>query len=108
MAWDRARELYERVARGRYQRADGLLGIANVAWQTGDVSSAIQYAQRSLDSGGGEQARMMLGHAYLKKGSYDDAIAQYQEVLKHSPGSREAQKAVREAHRLKRGTHDKR
>jgi len=102
MEWSRARSLYERVARGRHRRSDGLLGMASVAWQTNDVESAIQLAQRSLDAGGGESARMMLGHAYLKKGMYDAAMGAYRAVLKDNPESREAQKALREAERQKK------
>ena len=88
MDWGRARGLYERVSKGRFRRAEGLLGLANVAWQTNDVDAAIGYA-----------ARMMLGHAYLKNGAYDQAIAQYHAVLKNNPGSKEAHKSLREAQR---------
>jgi eukaryotic-like serine/threonine-protein kinase len=99
MDWQRARGLYERVSKGRFRRAEGLLGLANVAWQTNDVDAAIGYAQKALEAGGGDAARMMLGHAYLKNGAYDQAIAQYHAVLKNNPGSKEAHKSLREAQR---------
>jgi serine/threonine protein kinase len=99
MNWQKARMLYDRVARGRFKRADGLLGMANVAWQTNDVDAALGYAQKALDAGGGEAARMMLGHAYLKKGLLDDAESQYRAVLAKNPQSREAERALREAQR---------
>jgi serine/threonine protein kinase len=99
MDWLRARSLYERVARGKYKRAEGLLGMANVAWQTNDVDAAITLAQRAVDAGGGDAARLTLGHAYLKKGATEQAVGQYNAVLKANPGNREAQKALREAQR---------
>ncbi len=101
MEWDRARSIYERVARGRHLRSQGLLGMANVAWQQNDVDEAINLAQRAVDAGGGESAKLMLGHAYLKKGLLDQAITQYEAVLKANPDHREAQKALREAQRQK-------
>jgi len=101
MQWDKAHELYERVARGRHLRSQGLLGMANVAWQQNDVDAAIDYARKAVSSGGGESAKLMLGHAYLKKGLYDEAVMEYDEVLKKSPANREAQKAKREAERQK-------
>ena len=98
-----ARQLYERVANGKYQRVDGLLGIANVAWQTRDVDGAIQYAQKAIDEGAGDSARLLLGHAYYKKGRFDDAIAMYRAVLKNDPKNAEALKTLRAAEKQKAG-----
>jgi tetratricopeptide (TPR) repeat protein len=98
-----ARQLYERVAGGKYQRVDGLLGIANVAWQTKDVDGAIQYAQKAIDEGAGDSARLLLGHAYYKKGRFDDAIAMYKAVLKNDPKNAEALKTLRAAEKQKAG-----
>jgi tetratricopeptide (TPR) repeat protein len=103
MEWTKARALYERVARGRHRRGDGLLGLARVAWETSDADTAIAYAQKAIDAGAGEAAHMVLGHAYLKKGVYDRAIDEYERVLKTNPKSREAQKALREAQKRARG-----
>jgi hypothetical protein len=99
MDWQKARAIYERIAKGRFKRAEGLLGLANVSWQTNDVESAIVFAQKALEAGGGEAAHMMLGHAYLKKGLLDEATSQYHAVLQKNPQSREAQRALREAQR---------
>jgi serine/threonine protein kinase len=101
MEWPKARSLYDRVTRGKFHRADGLLGLANVAWQQGSTDEAIRFAKASVDSGGGNQARLMLGHAYLQKGLLDDAIAQYKGVLKDDPENKQAQKALKEAQRQK-------
>ncbi len=101
MEWGKARTLYDRVTRGKFRRADGLLGLANVAWQIGDIDAAIRYARASCDAGGGDSARLMLGHAYLKKGLLDDAMVQYRGVLKDNPDNKEAQKALKEAQRVK-------
>ncbi|MBI4508150.1 MAG: protein kinase, partial [Deltaproteobacteria bacterium] len=102
MRWTQARGLYERVAKGKYSRARGLLGLANVAFQTKDTDTAILHAKSSLAAGGGDQARMLLGHALYKKGDYDDAIEQYQVILKRSPGNKEAQRALREAEKQRK------
>ena len=98
-----ARQLYERVASGKHMRVDGLLGIANVAWQTKDVDGAIQFAQKAIDEGAGDSARLLLGHAYYKKGRFDDAISMYKAVLKNDPKNAEALKTLRAAERQKSG-----
>jgi hypothetical protein len=101
--WRDARAIFERVAHGKHLRAEGLLGIARVAFETKDTDLAIRYAEEALRAGGGDSARMLLGHVYFKKGRYDDAIEQYQAVLKRNPGNREAQVGLREAEKKKRG-----
>jgi tetratricopeptide (TPR) repeat protein len=98
-----ARSLYERVASGKHMRVDGLLGIANVAWQTKDVDGAISYAQKAIDEGAGDSAKLLLGHAYYKKGRFDDAIAMYRAVLKNDPKNAEALKTLRAAEKQKGG-----
>ena len=94
MDWMRARSLFARLSKGRFRRADGLLGMAKVAWETKDMDDAVQFAKASLDAGGGDGARLMLGHAYLKKGQVDEAIMLYRAVLRSNPKSTEAKKAL--------------
>jgi serine/threonine protein kinase len=97
LEWSRARRLYERVAKGKYYRARGLLGIAKVAFETKQLDEAIKYARKALDAGGGNSARMQLGHAYFKKKDYQQAIKYYEAVLQRNPKSREAQQSLNEA-----------
>ena len=97
--WVKARGFYERVARGKHKRAAGLLGLANVSWQTGDADSALGWAQKALEAGGGDGARMLLGHAHLRLRHFDQAEMYYRTVLKNDPGSVEAKSALDEVKR---------
>jgi len=99
LKWDKARQRYSRVARGRYYRASGLLGLAKVAFETKDTNAAIQYASRAKRAGGGDAARMLLGHAYFKQRNYSKALRYYESVLKRNPGNQEAQQAAMAARR---------
>jgi eukaryotic-like serine/threonine-protein kinase len=99
LKWDAARRNYERVARGRYNRALGLLGLAKVAFETKQVDEAIRYAEKALNAGGGDAARMLLGHAHFKNRDYGKAASYYEAVLKRKPSHKEAQHSLREAQR---------
>ena len=102
LEWARARREYERVASGRHRRAEGLLGIAKVQFETKDYDGAIRFAQKSLKAGGGDSARLQLGHAYFKKRRYNQAITFYEAVLRRSPNNKEAKLALREARKKAR------
>jgi serine/threonine-protein kinase len=95
--WGKARALYERVERGRHLRAEGLLGLAEVAFQTKEPDEAIRFASKALAAGGGDKARVLLGHAHYKKRQYGQAIGYYQEILKRNPNNKEAQQALKQA-----------
>ena len=95
--WSKARRLYERVAESKYSRSRALLGLAKVAFETKQIDEAIKYAEKSLAAGGGDSARMQLGHAHFKKRAYNEAIKYYEAVLKRKPDNREAQQSLREA-----------
>jgi serine/threonine protein kinase len=90
MQWVKARGFYERVARGKHKRAAGLLGLASVSWQTGDLDAAIGWAQKALDAGAGDSARIVMGHAYLRQKRFDQAELYYRTVLKTDNDSVEA------------------
>jgi len=99
LKWAKARELFSRVSKGRYYRAGGLLGLAEIAFQTKDTVAAIRYASRARKAGAGDAARMLLGHAYFKQKKFSKALREYERVLKRNPANQEAQGAARAARR---------
>jgi serine/threonine protein kinase len=102
--WVKARSFYERVARGKHKKSAGLLGLAGVAWQTGDAESALGWAQKALDAGGGDSARLLLGHAHLRLRHFDQAEMYYRTVLKNDADSVEAQRALEEVKKKRSGS----
>ena len=64
--WDSARELYDRVARGRFATAQGHLGLAQVELATGDAKDAARHAKTSVRLGGGTPAKRVLAQANAK------------------------------------------
>ncbi|HUQ07346.1 MAG TPA: serine/threonine-protein kinase [Kofleriaceae bacterium] len=64
--WDAARELYDRVSRGRHDPERGHLGLAQVALATGDPRTAVKHAKTSVRMGGGSPARKVLAQANAK------------------------------------------
>ena len=99
--WTKARSLYARLANGKFRKADGLLGIAEVAFQTKDLDGAVENAQAALAAGGGDAARIMLGHAYLKKGQTQKAVTLYRIVLRNDPKNGEVKNSLAEAEKLR-------
>jgi serine/threonine protein kinase len=95
--WERAKQKYELVAAGKFQRKEAYLGLAKVAFETKRADDAISYARRA---GQGPRARVLLGHAYYQKGDFATALTHYEAVLKENPNHAEAQngaKGAREA-----------
>jgi serine/threonine protein kinase len=89
--WAEAKALYQRVASGRHLRARGYLGLAKVSFETKNTDDAIKYAKKALSAGARTDAWMILGHAYVKRGDYTEALGYYQKVLAREPGNEEAQ-----------------
>jgi tetratricopeptide (TPR) repeat protein len=92
--WDGAKQKYERVASGKFQRHKAYLGLAQVAFETKRADDAIGYAKRAGDS---PQARVLLGHAYYQKREYAQALHYYELVLSQKPDHTEAQNGAKAA-----------
>jgi tetratricopeptide (TPR) repeat protein len=60
-------------------------------------------AERAVEASGGVTARMVLGNSYFKLGKYDEAIAQYRDVLQTDAGHREARANLAAAEKRKGG-----
>jgi hypothetical protein len=89
--WPRATRLYQRVAKSQHMTVDGQVGLANVAFQTGDIDGAIVLAKKAKVAGAGWTAEIVLARAYYKKGQLADAAKSYQAVLGVHPDNKEAQ-----------------
>ena len=96
-SWPRARKLYERVAAGKHRRANAHLGLAKVFIETNDIDNAIVFANKALRAGGGNGARILLGHAYLRSRKYVLALKYYEKVLATNPAHAEALSGVKAA-----------
>ena len=103
-AWASAKSVYLRVVRGAHSRADGLIGLASVAFQNGDFAVAAARAREAVTAGGGDAARMLLGHTYFKQGRWDEARATYRAILTRNPDNKEALAAVRAVEQRAGGT----
>ncbi len=99
--WDGAKQKYERVASGKFQRHKAYLGLAQVAFETKRADDAIAYAKRAGDS---PQARVLLGHAYYQKHEYGAALRYYDLVLSQNPNNTEAQNGAKAARDKLNGT----
>ena len=97
--WAEAREAYQRVAEGKYLRAEGYVGLARIAFETKETDGAIKYAEKALAAGARADAWMILGHGYYKKGRYAEALKYYELVLEKRPGNKEAQSSAALARR---------
>ncbi|MCC6994864.1 MAG: protein kinase [Deltaproteobacteria bacterium] len=99
MEWAEARAAYDRLLSNGHNKGAALTGLASVAWQTKDLARTIDLAKQAIKAGGGNKARMLLGHAYFKQRDFAAAVASYEEVLKTEPEHREAQTALKAAKR---------
>jgi tetratricopeptide (TPR) repeat protein len=85
-----AEALYNQVRGMNLEKGAVTTGLAEVAFQRGDYAEAARIGKRAIESGGGIPARMIVGNALFRLGRLEDAIAQYQEVLRLDHGHREA------------------
>jgi serine/threonine-protein kinase len=89
MEWRQAEDKYNRVVKSGFRRRQGFLGLSDAAFQQGDFDKAIAYARKA---GNGITAKMALANAYFKRGDQRTALKLYEQVLRKSPGHKEARK----------------
>jgi tetratricopeptide (TPR) repeat protein len=101
--WEGSYEAYSRLGKSNYLKKDAQLGMAHSAWQMNQVDRTIKHAQAAVKAGAGVEALKMLGHAYFKKGNYQQALVYYDDILKNNPGDKEVSDAAKAARkRLKK------
>jgi serine/threonine protein kinase len=98
-----AEDLYNRVRVTGLERGPALTGLAEVAFQRGSYPEAVRLAHRAVDAGGGVAAKMVLGNSYFKLGKYDEAIAEYRDVLRSDAKHGEAKANLAAAEKRKGG-----
>jgi serine/threonine protein kinase len=98
-----AEDLYNRVRVTGLERGPALTGLAEVAFQRGSYPEAVRMAHRAVDAGGGVAAKMVLGNSYFKLGKYDEAIAEYRDVLRSDAQHAEAKANLAAAEKRKGG-----
>ncbi|MEO6951492.1 MAG: protein kinase [Polyangia bacterium] len=111
-------EARQALAAGQYAHAEALFnqvrgmklemgavttGLAEVAFQRQNYDEAARIGKRATEAGGGWPAHMVLGNALFKLGRYDEAIAQYQAVLKLDRSNNEAKSNMKAATARKGG-----
>ena len=82
-------------------RGAALTGLAEVAFQRGTYPEALKLAKRASDGGGGVVAKVLVANCYYRLKRWDDAIAEYSDVLRLSPGNGEARSNLAAAERQK-------
>jgi serine/threonine protein kinase len=92
--WEGAKEKYELVAAGKFQRQQAYLGLATVAFQAKRADDVITYAKRA---GNSLRARVLLGHAYYQKQDFATALDYYESVLRQDRNHTEAQNGAKAA-----------
>jgi len=76
-----------------------LTGLAEVAYAKGSWAEAVRTARRAVDAGGGIPAHLILGDSYARLKKWDDAAAEYRDILKTHPNHAEAQRRLAAADR---------
>jgi serine/threonine protein kinase len=76
-----------------------LTGLAEVAFAKGSWADAVRTARRAVDAGGGIPAHLVLGDSYARLKKWDDAAAEYRDILKTHPSHAEAQRRLAAAER---------
>jgi serine/threonine-protein kinase len=74
--------LYQEALATNVEKGAASTGLAEVAFERGNLDEAVRWARRAIDGGGGVPARMVLGNTFFKLKRYDEAILEYQSVLK--------------------------
>jgi len=82
-------------------RGAALTGLGEVAFQRGNYPEALKLAKRASDGGGGVGAKVLVANCYYKLKRWDDAIAEYNDILRLSPGNGEARSNLAAAERQK-------
>jgi serine/threonine protein kinase len=93
--YDEARAAFQKLLAVRTAKGAAASGLAKIAFQEKDYKRAADRARESARSGGGVEARILLGDAYFKLEKFPEAKKAYSEALKLDPNNRVAGQGLR-------------
>jgi serine/threonine protein kinase len=89
-----AREIFQKVAKSKYDHGSALVGLAEISFQEKNYADAVRAATAAVDRGGGVKARVLLGDAHFRLSHYKEAAKAYGDALKIDPGNASAQSGL--------------
>jgi Flp pilus assembly protein TadD len=93
--YDDARVAFRKLLAAKQTKGLATAGLAKIAFQEKNYKEAVELARESAHTGGGAEARVLLGDAYFKLEKFDDARRAYSEALKLDPNNRAAGQGLR-------------
>jgi len=93
--YDDARVAFRKLLAAKQTKGLAAAGLAKIAFQEKNYKEAVDRARESARTGGGAEARVLLGDAYFKLEKYDEARHAYSEALKLDPNNRAAGQGLR-------------
>jgi len=93
--YDDARVAFRKLLAAKQTKGLAAAGLAKIAFQEKNYKEAVELARESAHTGGGAEARVLLGDAYFKLEKFDDAKRAYSEALKLDPNNRAAGQGLR-------------
>jgi serine/threonine protein kinase len=90
-----ARAAFEKLLAAKPTKGAALAGLAQIAFQEKNYKEAVEHAKESARTGGGVEARVLLGDAYFKLDRFEEAKKAYNEALKLDPNNRVAGQGLR-------------
>ena len=88
--FDEAQSAFEQLVHAGKNRGPALVGLAKIAFQKHEYQEAVNRAREGARSGGGAEARVVLGDAYFRLEKFPDARKAYEDALKLDPDNRTA------------------
>jgi tetratricopeptide (TPR) repeat protein len=93
--YEEARAAFGRLLTVKSAKGAAAAGLAKIAFQEENYRLAAERARESARTGGGVEARLLMGDAYFKLQKYDEAKKAYNEALKLDPNNRAAGQGLR-------------
>jgi tetratricopeptide (TPR) repeat protein len=93
--YDEARSAFTKLLASKQWKGAAAAGLAKIAFQEKDYKQAVERARESTRTGGGVEARVLLGDACFKLERFEEAKKAYTEALKVDPNNRSAGQGLR-------------